>query len=399
MDEKSVKFQFWNLWSSYATYYFGRVNLSIILPALLITFKELNLYSLGLVSSGFFFAYAIGQFLHGQISERMNPYNYIVFGLIASGIMNLFMGFVGMYFVMLLILETCDGFFQAMGWSSVVRANSSNQKSDADRSRSSTILGCSYQVGNSVAWLISAFAVGAWGWSAGFFVASAFLILRGITLYLTKPKTVYIPKQSVKNQVKLTLSFPIIVSGISLMLLNMVRYGVLTWIPTYFFLVGNFEIANMGTIGLKVFLIPIAGVFGTLIYNKLPWKKDITSVLFLAFMGISWIIYPYTSGLTSTLIMLAGSAFLYGPHVFIVSTCPTRFNKDNVVASSTGFIDGMGYVGTTLIGLVVPFLVLDTMGGWNNVFLFWAMLSFMASVFIAINYFFHFKNNDVCCNQ
>ena len=95
--------QFWNLWSSYAIYYFGKVNLSIVIPALLITFENMNMYDFGLVSMGFMSAYAIGQFLHGQISERFNPYVYIALGLGLSGIANLFMGFVGSYFVMLLV--------------------------------------------------------------------------------------------------------------------------------------------------------------------------------------------------------------------------------------------------------------------------------------------------------
>jgi len=89
--------QFWNLWSSYAIYYFGKVNLSIVIPALLITYGDL--------------AYAIGQFLHGQISERFNPYLYIALGLVLSGIANMFMGFIGSFFVMLLVLETFDGWF------------------------------------------------------------------------------------------------------------------------------------------------------------------------------------------------------------------------------------------------------------------------------------------------
>jgi len=386
--------QFWNIWSSYAIYYFGKVNLSIIIPALLITFQDLSLYNFGYVSMGFMATYAIGQFLHGQISERFNPYVYISLGLILSGIANLTLGFVGGFFVLLLTLELCDGFFQSMGWSSVVRANSLIHKDKKKLDKSSTVLGCSYQIGNSITWLISAFAVGAWGWSAGFFVAACMLLLRGITLYLTKPDF-KIKKQPMKKQVKLTLSTPIVMSGISLLLLNMVRYGVMTWLFTYYVLSGNYSIADFGEVSLKVIFIPIAGVLGTLIYNKLPWNKDLTSVFFLAAMGISWFIFPYTDGLTATILVLASSAFLYGPHVFLVSTCPTRFKKDNIVAASTGFIDGMGYIGTTLIMILVPFLVLDTVGGWNNVFLVWALISFMASICVAITYKLSFSKRAI----
>jgi len=378
---------FWDIWSSYAIYYFGKVNLSIVIPALLVAYNDLSLYHVGLVSSGFFFAYAIGQFLHGQISERFNPYKYIAVGLIASAVMNLLLGFYGGFFVMLLLLETLDGGFQSMGWSSVVRANAIMQKTAKDRERTSTILGTSYQVGNSVAWLISAFAVGAWGWEAGFWVASVFLFARGMVLIVTMPKMKLKPKQKMVTQVKATLSLPIVMSGISLCLLNMVRYGVITWIPLYFFLEGNFDVGNMGQIGLKVFMIPIAGILGTLSYNKLKIDKDITSVVFLVMLGISFVIFPFTSGFIATLVLLGGSFLLYGPHVFLVATYPTRFKEKEVVAASTGFIDGMGYIGTVLTGLIIPFLIVSEKGDWGHVFAFWAIISFVVAVSVALVYF------------
>ena len=357
------------------------------------------MYSVGLVSSGFFFAYALGQFLHGQISERFNPFVYISLGLICSGVMNFLLGFSAGFFILLFIGEILDGGFQAMGWSSIVRANAEIQKGAKERERTSTILGTSYQAGNSIAWLISAFAVGTWGWRAGFWVASAFLILRGITLLLTKPKMEFSPRQKVKAQVKATLTFPIVMSGVSLCLLNMVRYGVITWIPLYFFIEGNFSIGDMEKVGLKVFLIPIAGILGTLIYNKIKIDKDVTSIIFLSLLGVSFVIFPFTSGWVASLVLLVGSFFLYGPHVFLVATCPSRFMDKNVVAASTGFIDGMGYIGTVLIGIIVPFLVEIGEKSWNYVFAFWAFLSFVVAVVVAISYFLHFKKNNNYCDM
>ena len=386
--------QFWNLWSTYALTYFGKVNLSIVMAALLIVFTDWNMYYVGFVASGFFAAYAIGQFLHGQISERFNPYVYIAVGLTLSGIANMLMGFLGGFLVALIVLETFDGFFQSMGWSSIVRANSEIQKTDAERDRSSTILGCSYQFGTAITFMVSAFAVSTWGWQAGFFVASGVLVIRGITLYLTRPHIVFKPKQKVKDQVKMTFSFPVVLSGVSLMFLNMVRYGVLTWFFVYLVQAGNIPIAKFfGFDAFKVALIPIAGIIGTLSYNKLPWNKDLTSIVFLAAMGVIWLIFPFADGLTAVVLLLASSAFLYGPHVFLVTTLPTRLKEKGIVASSTGFIDGMGYIGTFVIGLLVPFFVLET-GGWNNVFLFWASISFMAMITMAVTYFGHFRNNE-----
>lgn len=387
-------FQFWNLWSSYALSYVGKINLSVVMAALMLVYTDWNMYYVGFAASGFFAAYSIGQFLHGQISERFNPYIYITFGLVLSGLANLFMGFLGGFLIALIVLETFDGYFQSMNWSSIVRANSEIQPDDESRDKSSTVLGTSYQFGSSLTFLVSAFSVATWGWQAGFFVASAVLILRGITLYLTKPPVEIKPKNDVKKQVKLTLSMPIVLSGVSLMFLNMVRYGVLTWLFVYLVQQSGITVPEFfGKDAIALALVPIAGICGTLVYNKLPMKKDLISVIFLGLMGVMWLIFPFVEGITSIIVLLLSSAFLYGPHVFLVCTLPSRYKEDSVVAASTGFIDGMGYVGTFLIGLVVPYLVLET-GGWSNVFLFWAIISFLAMISILIVYLKHFRNGD-----
>ena len=393
MNNKRYNLVFWNIWSSYATYYFGKVNLSIVVPALLATHNDLSLMNVGLVSSGFFFAYAFGQFLHGQISERHNPFVYISIGLLGSAVMNLMLGFSAGFFIVLFIGETIDGMFQSMGWSSCVRANALVQKAE-NRERTTTILGTSYQVGNSVAWLISAYSVGAWGWQAGFWVASAFLSARGILLLVTKPKLEIAPPQKVSSQVRNTLSYPIVFSGLALCLLNMVRYGVITWIPLYLFQNQNLVVGDMGKVGLKVFLIPVAGVIGTLVYNRLKLGKDLITIIFLTFLAISFVVLPFTGGLLATIVLLIGSFFLYGPHVFLVTTMPTRFVDSQVVAASTGFIDGMGYIGTVLIGVIIPILVSSAGGNWTYVFVFWAVLSILVAIFVAMVYLARFRFNN-----
>lgn len=393
MNNNKDKLVFWNIWSSYAIYYFGRVNLGIVVPVLLATYKNLNLYDVGLVSSGFFFAYMLGQFLHGQISERRNPFVYISLGLIGSAVTNLILGFSSGFFIVLFVGEVINGMFQSMGWSSCVRANALTQKAEK-RERATTILGTSYQVGNSAAWLVSAYAVGAWGWQAGFWVASVLLFIRGILLLLTKPEIEVVSSQKVTSQLKNTLCFPIILSGVSLCLLNMVRYGIIIWVPLYLFQTQNLVVEQMGKVGLNVCLIPIAGVIGTLVYNRVKVGKDLLTVIFLVLLAVSLVIFPFSKGVLATVVLLIGSFFLYGPHVFLVTTFPTRFVDKRIVAASTGFIDGMGYIGTVLVGVIIPFLVTSTGDGWKNVFIFWAILSILVAGFVAIVYTRHYRLNN-----
>jgi len=391
------KLAFWNIWSSYAISYFGKINLSIVIPALLASATGMGLYNVGLVASGFFFAYALGQFFHGQLSEKYNPFIYIAIGLIGSGILNLFLGFWGGFFWLLFIGEILDGFFQSMGWSSCVRANAVLQPKE-NIEKSTVILGTSYQIGNSLAWLVSAVVVGGWGWQAGFFVAAGFLIMRGILLLLTMPQFVVDVSPKISIKIKQTLCAPVILSGLSLCLLNMVRYGMIVWIPLYLYQSQALVVSEMFKLGLKVCLIPLAGVTGTLVYNKIKIKKELLTVIFLILLSVSFIVLLFTPGgsFLNIVLLLIGSFFLYSPHVFLVSTMPSRFLDKNIVAASTGFIDGMGYLGTFLVGLIVPFFLVTLSLSWVHVFVLWAILAVLVAILVAIIYSKYYKKSDFC---
>ncbi len=369
---------FWNIWSSYAIYYFGKVNLSLVIPVLLATYGDLSMYNVGMVASGFLIAYAVGQFLHGQISEKFNPFTYVAVGLIGSAIMNAILGFSAGFFWVLLVGEIIDGGFQSMGWSSIVRANAETSKNPE---KSSTILGTAYQAGNSIAWIVCAFAIGSFGWQWGFWVASIVMVIRGVTLYISRYQAKITPRKAM-DRVKLTLNFPIVMSGLSLCLLNMVRYGIIIWIPTYLYQTQDMPIEK---VGINIFLIPIAGIIGTLLYNRIRLHKDIITTIYLVLLGVVFIVFPATTGGVMVGLLIASGLFLYGPHVFLVTTMPSRFYDEKIVAAATGFIDGMGYIGSALIAVIVPFII-DWTGGWESVFYFWSAISWIIILLVVLVY-------------
>ncbi len=377
---------FWKLWSSYAAYYFGRVNLSIVMPVLLVTFDDLSLYSIGWVASGFLGAYAIGQFVHGQLSEKYNPVMYLTIGLIGSAVINLALGFSAGFFFVLLIGEIIDGGFQSMGWSSTVRAHAETSK---DPEKTSTMLGTAYQVGNSVAWLVAAFAVGQFGWEAGFFVAAIVMFARAGANLATMPKIV--PKPRPQNErTKLMFTRPVFFSGLSLMLLNMMRYGVIIWMPTYLYTEYGLPIEK---VGLTVFMIPLAGVAGTLLYNKLRWKKDISTIVYVLALSLVFLGFTMVDDIVLFTVLLVLSGFLlYGPHVFLVTTIPCRLLGEKAVASSAGFIDGFGYIGSVLVGILVPFMVDKSGGNWESTFYLWAGLTVVIAVLVLSVYLKNTRN-------
>jgi len=368
--------RFINVWTSYATYYFGKVNLSLIIPILIAT-MGMSKGQLGAVATGFLLAYAIGQFIHGHISERFNPFTYIGAGLLLSALMNTFLGFAGGVFFLLFFGEVLDGFFQSMGWSSCVRATSLIYKND----KATCALGTSYQIGNSIAWLVTGYVIHNFSWQWGFWFAAIVMTIRGVTVLINKPDLPII-NRTIKKQAKITLDKQIVLSGINLGLLNFVRYGIIIWIPTYLFQVYQMSIDK---VGLNIFLIPIAGVLGTLFYNAVEKKigREILTSIYMIFLAV--VIFSFItagSGWIMTSFLAASGFFLYGPHVFLVATVPGRKHEELAVASSTGFIDGVGYIGAMLTGVVMPW-VIDI--SWTSAFISWGFCCLVILVLVNVS--------------
>ena len=216
------------------------------------------------------------------------------------------------------------------------------------------------------------------------------MVIRGLHLLSTRSQ-IEVVQKTTTERIKMTLSFPIVTSGVALGLVNIIRYGVITWIPVYLYQNFNMPIEK---VGVNIFLIPIAGILGTLLYDKIKLPKDLTTVLYMVGLGTLFLVFPVTSGLSMFALLLLSGFFMYGPHVFLVSTMPSRFHDKSIVAASTGFIDGVGYIGATMVGIIVPFII-DKTGEWTSVFYFWSAMSFVTIILVGAVYLKSWRSKGV----
>jgi sugar phosphate permease len=76
------------IWITYACYYLGRVNLSPVIPALAISLG-VSRAEIGTLGTAFFWVYAIGQFINGELGTRISPHRIVTIGLLLIIITNL----------------------------------------------------------------------------------------------------------------------------------------------------------------------------------------------------------------------------------------------------------------------------------------------------------------------
>jgi len=138
---------------------------------------------------------------------------------------------------------------------------------------------------------------------------------------------------------------------------------------------------------LKAIVFPLAGSLGGLTIGLLEQKYNKImriGVVFLAILAGLMFVYPTLESGILALAFLGGIGFFtYAPHVLTVTRLPMLLGTRKGTASVTGFIDMMGYVGSTITGITTAYLT--TIGGWNLAFTFWAtgaMLSAASSALL-----------------
>ncbi len=388
---------FWSVWITYACFYLIRVNMSVAMPGIMQEFG-ISKTVMGAVLSALFTAYAIGQFVNGQLGDKFGARKLISVGILASAVINIIFGFTNGWLTGMIFLWALNGFFQSMGWSPSVKTIANWFTVDL-RTRKAGLLGTSYQIGNALSWALAGFVTGLFGWRWAFWVPGIIAIIIGIHWAIrvrNAPEEVGLPSVEEQSEGKLNegdakrdehLGFKYTLKtvllkkrvwavALGLFCLNIVRYGFLDWAPTYLFEVQK---AAISMAAYKSMIIPIMGCLGTLFASYMAEKvfkhrKAPIASLMLFALAIFSLIYPFIpkENWILSLVVLATIGFTtYGPHVLMVTALPMDYGSRKAAASVTGFIDGWGYIGAALTGVGTGFLI-DNFG-WSYAFYFWVL--------------------------
>jgi len=403
--KKWQKKMFWMMWITYASFYLLRVNISIAMPSIMTEFG-LTKTNMGVVLTSLFFAYAVGQFINGQLGDKLNSRRIITIGLITSAILNIIFGLTAGAIVLMSVLWGLNGYFQSMGWGPTVKAQA-NWFPKNIRGKIAGRLGTSYIIGGALSWFLAGTIVKYFNWRFTFFIPAAICIVLAIHWYTrarNAPEEVGLPSLEEQEQgierseikrdehigfketLKITLLNPYVwFAGLALFGLNIVRYGFMSWAPTYMF---EEQGATISIAAYKAIAFPVAGGLGAIFAG---WASDklfknrrapvaFFMLLLLALFCYLYRIVPGENWVISLVILLFIGFFTFGPHVLIVAALPVDLGSRKAASSVTGFIDAMGYVGASLTGVGTGYLIDNY--SWNAAFWFWISGAILAALMI-----------------
>jgi MFS transporter, OPA family, glycerol-3-phosphate transporter len=389
----------WVLWLTYGSLYFCRNNLGVALPGLQAEFGY-SKTELGTVLMALKLAYGVGQFINGQLAERWPPRRMLALGLLASAALNIAFGWAtALYF--LTFIWACNGYVQALGWPSTMRA-AANWFPPLQRGRAIGIIGTGYQLCGALTFVVSGWAAQTFGWRGALYVpavlvaASAVHMLfffedspaensatQGSSATSTKPG----PSKSIGQNLLVTLGNPALwLVAVALCLLDACRYGFTDWGVTHLKEVRN---DSVSLAAFKYAVLPFGGIAGAYWSG---WATDrfyggrrppiICGLLVL--LGALGLVYDRVIhlGFVPSIVILFLIGFcIFGSQVLLVGTLPVDLARHGTAAAAAGFVNFMGYMGAAAGDKLTGHIAQDH--GWQFAVQFWAACAFGSALAIA----------------
>jgi sugar phosphate permease len=327
---------------------------------------------------------------------------------LTSAVLNIIFGFTGGILGLMIVVWGLNGYFQSMGWGPTVKAMA-NWFPARGRGKIAGRLGTSYIIGGALSWFLAGSVIKYFNWRFTFWLPAIFCIFSAIHWFIrarNAPEEVGLPSIEeqenglenreirkdthigFRNTLRITLFNPYIwFAAFGLFGLNIVRYGFMSWAPTFMF---EEQGATISLAAYKAIVFPIAGGLGAIFAG---WASDkifknrrapvaCMMLILLAIFCYLYRIIPGDNWVLSLIILLFIGFFTFGPHVLMVAAIPADLGSRKAASSATGFIDGMGYVGASLTGVGTGYLIEKF--GWNAGFYFWIFGAIFAAIMMAL---------------
>ena len=362
---------------TYALYYLGRVNISLVLPALALDLG-VSRAEVGALGTVFFCVYGIFHFISGEIGSHASPFRLVSFGLLATAIVNLVFAFQSSLLIML-ILWGLNGIAQSGGWSPMFRILA--ERLDRGKiKRVSTIMPFSYVFGTAITWVLIGTVASGEDWRIAFWLPGLLLLLvlafwRRAGIDAPKAQSTGIRPAAMLAEAR-SIAFVMLAAALSGFVFN----GTIIWLPSYILDTGLVAGSLVGTVAALTQALAILGLFLARYLVVRSNQVFVTAVSLFSAAAVAFLLLTTASGVFA--IPLVGFALLAlnGAFGLTVSSMPLLLAPKGRASSTTGSVNMM----STFFGGMAGFSIggLAEFSGWGAVFALWGALLLLAASLI-----------------
>ena len=372
----------------YLFFYNGRQNINLVMTQMAEEF-DTTTAALGVVSSSLFWCYAFGQLINGRLGAFFGYKRFMIVGVVASAVINVVLSF-QTNITVIAILWGLNGFFQSMVWSNglgVINKWWPPQKRGFATGFATFFSGMA-QVTTYLSVLYCLQLNPEWGWRAAFRFPMLPLLLSlvaFIIFFKNAPEDAgFAPQEeeddaSASNEnmlkgkgylypYKVLFSEPkVIVFCFISAIAGVGRYGLLTWIPTYFVEQHGLTIKDgiFSSILLPFGQACAMFIFPIITDKLLKGKREPMLVIAALVTFCGMLVFPFIKNQTVASVML----FVLGVFAMVTGVIWTIAGDIGGKALSStvvGIFDWAVYMGAAIQAVLFGFL--KDQFGWTAIF-------------------------------
>jgi sugar phosphate permease len=371
------------IWITYALFYLGRVNISAVLPAMVISLG-VSRAEIGALGTIFFWVYGIGHFVNGEIGSHISPFRMVSLGLLTIAVVNIAFAFQTSLTIML-ILWGINGIAQSAGWSPMFRILA-ERLGKPQVKRVSTIMPFSYVIGTAVTWTFIGIIASDGNWQIAFWLPG--LLTLGVWFFwwrsgidAPKTKSVGFKLSDITTEMR-TLWFALVAAAMAGFVFN----GTIIWLPTY---ISDTRLISEHMVGFVAAIMQVIAIAGLIIARYWAARTNLIFPTTAALLGMTAILLfclTFTSGVIALIIVALALITLNGAFGLVVSSIPLILAPPGRASSITGSINMMSNFFGGMAGFMIGGMV--EINGWQPVFGLWGGILLSAALLI------WFKRNE-----
>ena len=388
----------------YLFLYLGRFNFWPVAP---LVKEDLSLsnFEVGLINALLLWGFGLGDLVHGRLAETYGLRLWVMIGAILTTVFNIITSFATSA-VTMAIPWGIAGFVNAACWAPGI-SMISQWWPRKNRGMALGIVGTAAGGAMVTMWWISGYVGAEWGWRASFRYPPIIIAVLGIAFYFIskdRPTDVDLPEYVEDDVVSSTPEsidperlkgigpYQVLLGNSRFLLAchvkgleNVVRYGLTTWVPIYYFEEGGLSIES--TVLLTILLPlgylaapPIAGIISDryLGSRRQPMVIFSCTVSALVLVGIA-LAPPVNVMLGASLLLIGGLSMGISP----MSTVAVDIAGRRMSGTASGLLDAHGYAYAGAQALIFA-AVLDMAGSpWPIVFVVMAVTRVISGVMIS----------------
>ena len=383
--------------------YFTRKNFAAVMAGM-IAEDIISKSEGGLIGTGLFVMYGVGQLVSGYLGDKLKPSHLIIFGVSLTSVCNLLMPIVPGGAFMIPVWAV-NGLAQAMLWPPILRLLAENLSGEAFV-RANFLVTSAAHVATIILYLYVPVCLEVFSWETVFFSASvisaAVMLLFAFTVnHVIVSDGKKSDTGTAENEKKppegsfvgLLASAGIIPILISIITMGYLRDGIDSWLPTLYSESFGKQASESVLVSVVLPIFSIASVMLVTALHKKPFFNNEArgSIVLFGLSAISSLAASallVSDGAVLSVLCLLFAAFssacMHGCNFLYISCLPGRFKATGRVSTIGGICNAFVYIGAA-VSMYAMALVSEQLGWLANT-LIWAAVSILGAISSIVSY-------------